>query len=88
MRRAARFSELSGSAALLWFGVSRPKSGCGKIQVLEGYGLKSVCEYSEKNRRSLHYAPPDFLSRPVALGICMRLSLRRAAHVVVASSAK
>jgi hypothetical protein len=39
-------------------------------------------------QRSLHYAPPDFLSRPVALGICMRLSLRRAAHVDVASSAK
>ena len=32
--------------------------------------------------------PPDFLSRPVALMTCMRLSLRRAAHVVVASSAK
>ena len=41
-----------------------------------------------KNRRSLHYAPPDFLSRPVALMICMRLSLQRAAHAVVASSAK
>jgi hypothetical protein len=41
-----------------------------------------------KNRRSLHYAPPDLLWRPVALMICMRLSLRRAAHVDVASSAK
>jgi hypothetical protein len=30
--------------------------------------------------------PPDFLLRPVALMICMRFSLRRAAHVVVASS--
>jgi hypothetical protein len=39
-------------------------------------------------QRSLHCAPPDFLCRPVALMICMRLSLRRAAHVVVASSAK
>jgi hypothetical protein len=36
----------------------------------------------------IHYAPPDFLSRPVALMIYMRLSLRRAAHVDVASSAK
>jgi len=28
----------------------------------------------ERNRRSLHYAPPDFLSRSVALINCMRLS--------------
>src|ERR1700733_8772788 len=41
-----------------------------------------------KNRRSLHYAPPDFLLRSVALINCMRLSLRRAANVVVAGSAK
>jgi hypothetical protein len=40
------------------------------------------------NRGSLHYAPPDFLWRAVALITCMRLSLRRAAHVDVASSAK
>jgi hypothetical protein len=32
--------------------------------------------------------PPDFLSRTVALIDRMRLSLRRAAHVDVASSAK
>jgi hypothetical protein len=38
--------------------------------------------------QTLHCAPPDFLWRPVALMICMQLSLRRAAHVVVASSAK
>jgi hypothetical protein len=53
--------------------------------------VRSVENISKKgplNRRSLHYAPPDFLLRPVVLGICMRLSLRRAAHVVVASSAK
>jgi hypothetical protein len=37
----------------------------------------------------IHCAPPpDFLSRFVALMICMRLSLRRAADVVVAGSAK
>ena len=41
-----------------------------------------------RNRRSLHFAAPDFLCRPVALMICIRLSLRRAAHVAVASSAK
>ena len=39
-------------------------------------------------QRSLHYAPPNFLSRVVALMICMGLSLPRAAHVVVSSSAK
>jgi hypothetical protein len=43
---------------------------------------------NRENRRSLHSAPPDFLWRPVALMICMRLSLRRAANVVVASIAK
>ena len=34
------------------------------------------------------FGPPDFLSRFVALMIYMRLSLRRAAHVAVAGSAK
>jgi hypothetical protein len=42
---------------------------------------------ARKNRRSLHCAPPDFLSRLVALIVCLRLSLRRAANVVVAGSA-
>ena len=36
--------------------------------------------------RSLHYAPPDFLLRLVALMNGMRLSLGRAANVVVAGS--
>ena len=49
---------------------------------------KNISKKGPLNRRSLDCAPPDFLSRPVALRICMRLSLRRAAHVVVASSAK
>jgi hypothetical protein len=31
----------------------------------------------KRNRRSLHYAPPDFLSRTVALMICMRLSEKK-----------
>jgi hypothetical protein len=39
-------------------------------------------------RKAVVGLPPDFLSRPVALMIRMRLSLRRAAHVVMASSAK
>jgi hypothetical protein len=49
---------------------------------------KSISKKGPLNRRSLHCAPPDFLWRAVALIICMRLSLQRAAHVFVASSAK
>jgi hypothetical protein len=45
--------------------------------------LRPVEEY----RRSLHYAPPDFLSNVLALAILMRLSLLKGAHVDVASSA-
>ena len=37
----------------------------------------------ERNRRSLHCAPPDFLWRVVALAEFMRLSLRKAAYGVV-----
>jgi hypothetical protein len=40
------------------------------------------------NRRSLHCAPPDFLSRFVALINIMRFFLRKTAYVVVASSVK
>jgi hypothetical protein len=36
------------------------------------------------NRRSLHYATPDFLSRLVALANFMRLSILKAAHAGVA----
>jgi hypothetical protein len=50
--------------------------------------LKGQYRFEWKNCRSLHCAPPDFLSRSVALMDCMRLSLKRAAHVVVAGSAK
>jgi hypothetical protein len=49
---------------------------------------KNLPKKEPLDRRSLRRAPPDFLWRPVALGIYMRLSLRRAAHVDVASSAK
>ena len=37
----------------------------------------------ERNRRSLHSAPPDFLLRVVALAEFVRLSLRKAAYVDV-----
>jgi hypothetical protein len=40
------------------------------------------------NCRSLHYAPPDFLSSSVALMKFLRLSPRRAAYVVLVSDAK
>jgi hypothetical protein len=51
-------------------------------------GLKRVCENRKRNSRSLHYAPPDFLWNLVALANVMRLSLRKAAYVVVASAAR
>jgi hypothetical protein len=51
-------------------------------------GLKRVGAPRKRNRRSLHCAPPDFLSRTVALIDSVRLSLRRAAYVVVAEIAK
>jgi hypothetical protein len=38
------------------------------------------------NRRSLHYATPDFLLSLVALANFMRLSLLKAAHAVVSSA--
>jgi hypothetical protein len=53
----------------------------GKIS--EGSALRG-----RENRRSLHSATPDFLSKSVALAKFMRLSLRKAAHVVVGGFAK
>ncbi len=41
----------------------------------------------KRNRRSLHYATPDFLSRLVALANFMRLSLRKAATAAISSAA-
>jgi hypothetical protein len=38
-----------------------------------------------QEEQSLHYAPPDFLLRLVALMNFMRLSPRRAAHVAIVS---
>jgi len=38
------------------------------------------------NRRSLHYATPDFLLSLVALANLMRLSLTKAAHVAMPSA--
>jgi len=41
-----------------------------------------------EHRRSLHYAPPDFLLRLVALVKFLRLSLKKAAYVDLVSFAK
>jgi hypothetical protein len=41
----------------------------------------------KRNRRSLHYATPDFLSRLVALANIMRLSLKKGAHAVFSGAA-
>jgi hypothetical protein len=46
-----------------------------------------VCENLKQNRRSLHYATPDFLFSLVALVIFMRLSSTKAAHVAMSSAA-
>jgi hypothetical protein len=42
---------------------------------------------AKENRRSLHYATPDFLLSLVALTIFMRLSLTKAAHVAMSGAA-
>jgi hypothetical protein len=47
---------------------------------------KRVRDNPKENRRSLHYATPDFLLSLVALAIVMRLSLK-AAHVTMSSAA-
>ncbi len=41
----------------------------------------------EGNRRSLHYAPPDFLWNSVALANFMRLSLLKGAYAALSSAA-
>jgi hypothetical protein len=45
------------------------------------------CLKPREDRRSLHYATPDFLLISVALSNFMRLSLLKAAHAVVSSAA-
>ena len=49
---------------------------------------KSIPKREPPNRRSLHFAPPDFLLRAVALINFMRFPLRKTAPVVLASAAK
>jgi hypothetical protein len=50
-------------------------------------GLESLRENRKGNRRSLHYATPDFLSSLVALANFLRLSLRKAAYVTSCGTA-
>ena len=45
--------------------------------------MTSLLENRKRNSRSLHYAPPDFLWRLVALANFMRLSFGKAAYVGV-----
>jgi hypothetical protein len=52
------------------------------------YAVEKHFQDGASTQRSLHYAPPDFLSNPVALMKFVQLSLRRAAFVVVAGSAR
>src|ERR1700761_2677476 len=54
----------------------------------QAYQRTKKTSLPRENSRSLHCAPPDFLWRVVALINTVRLSLRRAAYVAVASSAK
>jgi hypothetical protein len=56
-------------------------------RLLNSRDKKSQVPIRLRSGQALRFAPPDFLSRPVDLTICIRLSLRRAAHVAVASSA-
>ena len=52
-----------------------------------GHSLEKHFQEGVSTQRSLHYAPPDFLSISVALAKFLRPSLRRAAYVVVVSAA-
>jgi hypothetical protein len=49
--------------------------------------LRGCVRTRKGNRRSLHYATPDFLLSLVALAILMRLSLTKAAYVAMSSAA-
>jgi hypothetical protein len=48
---------------------------------------KEASENLKENRRSLHYATPDFLWKLVALANIMRLSSKKGAHAVLSSAA-
>jgi hypothetical protein len=61
---------------------------CSPAQEAALEGLKRVVSTEEKKPQIPPLRSPDFLSRTVALIDCVRLSLRRAAYVVVAGLAK
>jgi hypothetical protein len=48
---------------------------------------KNISRRGSRNRRSLHFAPPNFLWNLVALVHFMRPSLRKGAHVALSSAA-
>jgi hypothetical protein len=61
--------------------------GNGNIAPSAANRLRKTRENWKRNRSSLHYATPDFLSKLLALTIFMRLSLRKAAHTAMSSAA-
>jgi hypothetical protein len=86
-------ADLRAQELLFCFQRNRPGADTERCALLgswkSGSALsKNIPKKGPLNRRSLHCAPPDFLSRSVALISIMRFSLRKTAYVVVASSAK
>jgi hypothetical protein len=63
--------------------IKRWKSCRVRVEIVPPFGDEKSLRENQRNRRSLHYATPDFLSRLVALASFMRLSLPKAAHVDV-----
>jgi hypothetical protein len=50
-------------------------------------GKWKISSQVKENRRSLHYATPDFLWKLVALANIMRLSIKKGAYAVLSSAA-
>jgi hypothetical protein len=70
----------------------RQRNGWDRRSFLSGApdeqaGLPGALDARRANRRSLHFATPDFLSNLVASAIFMRLSLRRGTFAVLFSEA-
>jgi hypothetical protein len=65
-----------------------PQRAASKGLQFVNQSRRALSPKHKKNSRSLHCATPDFLSNSVTLLKFLRLSLRRAAYVVVVSAAK
>jgi len=68
----------------------RPTTATNHHQILMETSPLSfrVSRSGRRNRRSLHYATPDFLWKLVTLANIMRLSLTKGAHAVSSSAAR